>query len=91
VRGYQKKVIFLKNTGSHYFDEAYFVMSSEGESAASNQFDMVLEANKIISESLGDSIPEGRGKERGFISFLLPFLLGIFVSLVVTLAIYFIF
>ena len=90
MRGYQKKVIFLKNTGSHLFDEAYFVMSREGESAASNQFDMVLEANKIINESLGDDVPRGRGKERGFISFLLPFLLGILFSLLSVLALYFI-
>ena len=91
MRGYQKKVIYLKNTGSHYFDEAYFVMSREGESAASNHFDMVLEANKIISESLGDTIPEGRGKDRGFVSFLLPFLLGIVFSLAIALTIYFVF
>ena len=91
MRGYQKKVIFLKNTGSHLFDEAYFVMSREGESAASGQFDMVLEANKIINESLGDNVQRGRGKERGFISFLLPFLLGILVSLISALIIYFVF
>ena len=91
MRGYQKKVIFLKNTGSHLFDEAYFVMSREGESAASGQFDMVLEANKIINESLGDNVQRGRGKERGFISFLLPFLLGILFSLVSALIIYFVF
>ena len=90
MRGYQKKVIFLKNTGSHLFDEAYFVISREGESAVSNQFDMVLEANKIINESIGDNLQKGRGKERGFVSFLLPFLLGILFSLIAALTIYFI-
>ena len=64
MRGYQKKVIFLKNTGSHLFDEAYFVMSREGEEAAIDQSDMVFEANRIINESLGGR--ESRiGRERG--------------------------
>jgi hypothetical protein len=89
VRGYQKKVIFLKNTGSHLFDEAYFVMSREGESAASGQFDMVLEANKIIDESLGDGLQRGGGKDRGIVSFLLPFLLGIIFSFAIVFAIYY--
>ena len=87
---YEKKVIFLKNTGSHLFDEAYFVMSREGECAVSNQFDMFLEANKIINESFVDEIPRGRGKERGIISFLLPFLLGILFSIIVLLTLSFI-
>ena len=62
MRGYQKKVIFLKNTGSHLFDEAYFVMSREGEIAAVDQSDMVFEANRIIKESLDGKLTEKRIK-----------------------------
>ncbi len=76
MRGYQKKVIFLKNTGSHLFDEAYFVVSRQGEEAAVGQSNMVLEANRIIRESMGEETL-GRGRGRRILDFLLPFLLGV--------------
>jgi hypothetical protein len=88
VRGYQKKVIFLKNTGSHLFDEAYFVMSREGEEAAVDQSDMVFEANRIINESIGGR--ESRiGRERGGKkSFIIPFLIGALFSVALMTIIY---
>lgn len=89
MRGYQKKVIFLKNTGSHLFDEAYFVMSREGEDAAIDQSDMVLEANRIIKESLGakeSRIRRERAEEKRI--FLVPFFLGALISAAITLIVY---
>ena len=88
MRGYQKKVIFLKNTGSHLFDEAYFVMSREGEEAAVDQSDMVFEANRIINESLGGR--ESRiGRERGGKkAFLIPYLVGALFSVALMTIIY---
>ena len=54
MRGYQKKVIFLKNTGSEMFDEAYFVLSERCERDGVGESNMIKEANKIIEEnSLG--------------------------------------
>ena len=53
MRGYQKKVIYLKDTGSDFFDEAYFIISRECEIAHIDKGDMVLEASRIIEESLG--------------------------------------
>ncbi|MBR5818187.1 MAG: hypothetical protein IKY62_06030 [Clostridia bacterium] len=89
MRGYQKKVIFLKNTGSHLFDEAYFVMSREGEDAAVEQSDMVFEANRIIRESLGDKEKRIRGEGvREKKTFLIPFFLGAVVSATLTLIVY---
>ena len=89
MRGYQKKVIFLKDTGSHLFDEAYFVMSREGEDAAIEQSDMVFEANRIIKESLGDKESRiGRERLREKRTFLIPFLVGALISAAVTLIIY---
>jgi hypothetical protein len=83
------KVIFLKNTGSHLFDEAYFIMSREGESAAIEQSDMVFEANRIIRESLKDResrLGRDRVREKGI--FLIPFLLGALVASAVTVIAY---
>ena len=88
MRGYQKKVIFLKNTGSHLFDEAYFVISREGEEAAVDQSDMVFEANRIINESIGGR--ESRiGRERGGKkSFIIPFLVGALFSVALMTIVY---
>ena len=82
MRGYQKKVIFLKDTGSHLFDEAYFVVSRKGEEANIEQTDMVYEANRIIRESLMDK--ESRIKERKkklSVSLFLSFFLGVIITL----------
>ena len=92
MKGYQKKVIFLKNTGSHLFEEAYFVVSRQGEEAAIGQSDMILEANRIIRESLGDNAQNARrGKGERTWSFFPPFFLGVFVSSAITLIIYLIY
>ena len=50
LRGCQKKIVFLKNTGSKHFDEAYFVISEEGEK--STPPDLIKEANRIIDENV---------------------------------------
>ncbi len=75
MKGYQKRVIYLKNTGSQIFDEALFFVKRDG--AKNTEYnDMVIEANRIIDESLGRADKRGRGKGR-VISFLAPFLLGV--------------
>lgn len=51
-KGTQKKMIMLKNTGSEYFDEAYFIIKdgvARSDSECEN--DMIKEANRIISET----------------------------------------
>ena len=47
-KGYRKKVIVVKDTGSRLFDSAYFVINenADGESVK----DMVKEASRIIGE-----------------------------------------
>lgn len=89
MRGYQRKVIFMKNTGSSLFDEAYFVVSPSGEAAAKEQGDMVLEANRIISENLeNSSLGARRESERRKKDFLVPFFLGVLISSAFALMIY---
>ena len=51
VKGYQRRVVFLKNTGSEFFDEAYFVVC-DAEHTHSEE-DMICEANRIIDEAGG--------------------------------------
>lgn len=82
MRAYQKKVIFLKNTGSDSFEEAYFVISDKGCESKSHT-DMVDEAKRIIKESFGKNRRLGLLHPR----YIAPFLLGgavfsLFLSLV---------
>ena len=92
MRGYQKKVIFLKNTGSHLFDEAYFVVSREGEAAHVEQSDMVFEANRIIKESLeGKELRLRRESGGKFFGFVIPFFLGALITSILSLLLYFFF
>ena len=50
VRGCQKKIIYLKNTQSNIFEEAYFVIKEEVIEERSEN-DMVEEANRILNEN----------------------------------------
>ena len=84
VRGYQKRVIYLKNTGSPLFDEAYFIVSREGEATGLVEGDMVYEANRIIDESLdGERVGGRRAVLRRVLGFALPFICGVVISTVV--------
>ena len=52
MRGYQKKVVYLKNTGSPVFEEAYFIIKSdykEDDRYAGNA--LIEEANRIVEEN----------------------------------------
>ena len=51
MRGYQKRVVFVRNPNSRLFDEAYFVLR-DGESASVPNGDMVAEATRIIEQEL---------------------------------------
>ena len=53
MRGCQKRVIYLKNTGSEYFDEAYFVLKNSTNSKNRSDTDVIREANRIIEENIG--------------------------------------
>ncbi len=79
MRAYQKRVIFLKNTGTDSFESAYFVISDKC-AEKKDSADMVSEARKIIKESFGRSTRFPRILRS---SFLLPFILGVGVSVAV--------
>ena len=62
VRGCQRKVIFLKNTESKIFSEAYFIVDDKAQEAS--EVDMVREANRIIDENLAHTTVNGE-RRRG--------------------------
>ena len=53
MRGYQKKVIYLKNTGSRDFEEAYFIIRPDGKDDEGSSARMIEEANRIVEENFG--------------------------------------
>ncbi len=64
IKGCQKRVVYLKNTDSCMFDEAYFVLSGEREDKSATEFDMVREAERIAMESVIGEPNRKREKKR---------------------------
>lgn len=53
VKGCQRKIYYLKNTGSKYFEEAYLVLKrEESGKAQASQTELSREAERIIKEAL---------------------------------------
>lgn len=87
MRGAEKKVIHLKNTGSSLFSEAYFIVNEGRDNSRAQIKDMLSEADRIIDESISrDSTDKGE-KRRKLLRFLLPFLLGVVLTLSVAILI----
>lgn len=87
MRGCQKKIVFLKNTGSHIFDEAYFILKSDGQEQKNDKNvtrDMVCEANRIIEENFG--LVKKRRIPRACL-YAISFILGALTALIITIPI----
>ena len=81
LRGCQKKVIFLKNTGNQLFEEAYFVIKPEFE--AFSEYEIISEATRIANScGTNEKLKKKRSKKGGFYFFL--FSLGFFLGVVIT-------
>ena len=89
VRGCQKKIIYLKNTGSEVFDEAYFVIGNKGLAQELVERDLIEEANRILDECISqeEAVGTRRKIKRFFKAKVLPFTLGITCGIIVTLLI----
>ena len=51
IKGCQKRVVWVRNTESEWFDEAYFILSEKSMERRPRETDIMAEANRIISES----------------------------------------
>ena len=86
LRGYQRKIIFLKNIGSDIFDEAYLVMNERYEKERFVKKNMISEAEKIINESL-DRNGKHRINKRTLLCVSISFLIGAILGTAISLAI----
>lgn len=82
MRGCQKRVIYMKNTGSRHFEGAYFVLRQNSEEVS--DADMIKEANRIINENFAR---EKSVKTRSVWRYTFSFLLGSVISLAVIFAV----
>ncbi|MBR6557871.1 MAG: hypothetical protein IKT70_02555 [Clostridia bacterium] len=58
VRGCQKKIIHLRDTGSDLFEEAYFIIRPGKAAVRATETDMIREARRILENNrLGDKRP----------------------------------
>lgn len=81
MRGYQKRVIFLKNTGSALFEEAYFVIRSDEMAEGKTEADMISEAARIIDENTSK---KKRFKFKQLLALLISFLSGALLTFIIT-------
>ena len=89
VRGCQKKIIYLKNTGSKVFDEAYFIVKDNTKCDVMDECDMVEEANRILDNVIscrmsGEKISRIKKTVKAKI---LPFVTGIVIGFLIGLLI----
>lgn len=89
VRGCQKKIIYLKNTGSDVFDEAYFVVGNNVYTNELVEEDLVNEAKRILDECIAkDDVIDGWQKFKSFFRVkMMPFLLGVLIGVVTVIMI----
>lgn len=74
IKGCQKKIIFIKDTGSEFFEGAYFILKEEVPTSVDTETDMVKVATKIVNETF---VTAPKSKKKIKINFsALGFVLG---------------
>ncbi len=79
IKGCQKRMIFIKNTGCDLFDEAYFVLKNDIPATEDTQNDIIRTATAIINEHEFPFSKRKRVKKKrskALLFFLLGALLG---------------
>lgn len=51
IKGCEKRVVWLRNTESEVFDQAYFILSESAYEKKHSETDIVAEAKRIIARS----------------------------------------
>ena len=76
LRGYQRRVIFLKNTDSELFEEAYFLLRDREHSQRVEKRELIEEAIRIIDSKDNGTARRGRRAALALLKFIFPFLIG---------------
>ncbi len=78
VKGCQRKMVCLKQTGSEWFEEAYFILREEKQADPCDEESLLKEADRILS---AQSVGKGKGKLGLAKDRILWFALGALLSL----------
>ena len=90
MRGYQKRVVYLKNTGSSVFEEAYFVIKSDKKDFSDKAYTgeaLIEEAHRIIEENV--KLHSNKKRKIPSVKSIVIFSVG-FLSAVLTSTLFFI-
>lgn len=79
LKGCQKKIIFLKDTGSDLFEEAYFVIKPEYDGI--NEDNIVCEATKIANGLCQENNMKKSGDGWKALFLAIGMLLGVAISI----------
>ncbi len=91
LKGTQKQIIFLKDTKSGIFDEAYFVLKPSGTAGLTHS-DMISEANRIIdSHTVRPVEKKDEKKKKKNTHALRNYIFGILSGILMSVISYFIF
>ena len=74
IKGCHKNIVFLKDTGSELFDEAYFILKPNAHEK--KETDIISEATRIVNSLDDGSKRKGRGRLSKLFSFLAGALVG---------------
>ena len=81
LKGCKRNIIMVKDTGSEYFDSAYFVLRCDLP-AFSGESDMIAEARRMIEgaeKCAPTAVPQTKAKRHRFKGTVLPCLALLFV------------
>ena len=84
VRGTEKRVIYLKHTGSELIEEAFFLVKDQEEGDLIRESDIVKEASRILREGDAGLGKGRRGNEDAVLFFLMGFSLAALLSLLLS-------
>lgn len=71
IKGCQKRIIHITNTGSPYFEEAYFILKNDEDGCCGKTDDMVREALRIARNTSEDKKTESKKLVKGAAAALL--------------------
>lgn len=71
VKGCQRKTIHIKETGSRYFEEAYFILKAGIDESEDKCGEMIDEAMRIVGESLAVVSGKKKHRRRGYRSLVI--------------------
>ena len=94
VKGIEKRIVYLKDTGSPMFDEAYFIVNEKyRDSKRLREGDLIAEATRLIEDSIKKGSRESlrRRMASGLGTLLrrqgLSFIIGVMITVIAVLAI----